>query len=87
MKEVEEEEEEEETKPSHYSILFYSILFYSRLCPFIAESVPPLESFSFLCPLLSLSRLFSVATQGHLSNDVLVFQPISRPVLSTIVDH
>ena len=50
------------------------IPFYSRLCP--PQEVGLRQSSNFLCPLLSLSILFPVAPQCHLSNDVLVFQLI-----------
>ena len=65
-----------------YSILFYSILFYSRLCPSTAGRSPPPESPKFLCLLLSLSMPLPVAP--HLSNVVLVFQLILRPLSATL---
>ena len=63
----------EETK---FCILFY---FYSRLCPSTAGSSPPPESSSSLCLLLSLSISLPVASQCHLSNDVLAFQLVLHP--------
>ena len=50
--------------------------FCSKLGPFPAESSPPPVSSTFLCPLLSLPRLFPAAPRCYLSNDVLVFQLI-----------
>ena len=66
-------------------ILFYCVLFGSILfCPSTAVSSPPPESSNFLCPLLSLSILFPVALQCHLSNDVLVFRLILRPLYTSL---
>ena len=62
---------------------FYSILCYSRLCSSPAGSSPLPES-NFICPLLSLSIPLPVAPQYHLSDEVLVFRLISRPLSSTL---
>ena len=56
--------------------MFYFGLFYSRLCPSTARSSPPPKASNFLCPLLSLSIPLPVVPQCHLSNGVLVFQPM-----------
>ena len=69
---------------STVSILFYSVLFYSSMRPSTAGSNPPPESSNFLCSLLSLSISLHVAPQCHLSNDVLGFQLILRPLSATL---
>ena len=69
---------------SEILILFCSILFYSRLCPSTAGSSPPPESSNFLCPLLSLSIPLPVVPQCHLSNDVLVSQPVLHPLSANL---
>ena len=65
------------------SVSHAQILFYSRLCSYTVGSSPPPESI-FLCPLPSLSIPLPVAPLCHFSNDVFVFQLISRLLYATL---